>query len=55
MVDPMIARLAGCLVFASLMGGLLTVATQPYGDAPRDVVKVADLKKSVEQALLTRQ
>jgi hypothetical protein len=55
MIDPMMTRLAGCLVFASLLGALLVTAVEPYETGPRDAVKVAELKKSVEQVLLTRR
>ncbi|MDR4305283.1 hypothetical protein IHQ68_01420 [Chelatococcus sambhunathii] len=53
MIDPMLARLACCLVFASLFAGLLAIATRDPG-APRDMVRVAEVQKSVEQVLLTR-
>jgi hypothetical protein len=54
MIEPMLARLAGCLVFAGLTGGLLVAVAAPADATKRDVVAAAEIKERVETALVTR-
>lgn len=54
MIDPMLARLAGCVVFAGLLGGLLTAVASPGEPPRRDVVAAAEIQQRVEPFLFTR-
>lgn len=54
MLDPMITRLAGCVVFAGLFAGLLGVVALQDSPASRETVKVAQLQKQIEAVLFTR-
>ena len=53
MIDPMLARLGGCFVFAGLLGALLTVVAEPK-DTRRDVVAAAEIQHRVTSCLLAR-
>jgi len=53
MVDPMFARLGGCMVFAGLMAALLSVVAEPKSER-RDVVAAAEVKHRVAASLFAR-
>lgn len=54
MIEPMLARLAGCLVFAGLVGGLLAAVAAPADATKRDVVAAAEIQHRVETVMVTR-
>ncbi|MFC3694235.1 hypothetical protein [Chenggangzhangella methanolivorans] len=53
MLDPMIARLGGCLVFAGLFGALIAVVAQPQAPK-RDVSAAAEIHHRVASSLFAR-
>lgn len=54
MIDPMIARLGGCLVFAGLFAALLAVVATQDGPDRRDVVAAAEVHHRVASSLFAR-
>lgn len=56
MIEPMVARLVGCLCFAGLLGGLI-VAADASNDRRQQTQRVAaaDLQQRAEQVILPRQ
>lgn len=52
-LDPMIARLGGCLVFAGLLAALLAIVAQPQNPR-RDVVAAAEVQHRVASSLFAR-
>jgi hypothetical protein len=55
MIEPMLARLVGCVVFAGLTGALLAVVSTPSDTAKRDAVAAAELQHRVQTAMVARQ
>ncbi len=54
MIEPMLARLAGCLVFGGLLAGLVLAVDQPSAARQSDVVAAAEVQHRAEAALFTR-
>ena len=54
MFDPMIARLAGCLVFGGLLGSLVVAVDAPPSPGRPDVVAAAEIQHRVQDTLITR-
>jgi hypothetical protein len=55
MIEPMLARLLGCVAFAGLTGALLAAASTPSETAKRDAAAAAELQHRVQTALVARQ
>jgi hypothetical protein len=55
MIEPMLARLAGCLAFAGLTGGLLVAVSAPVDASKRDAAAAAEAKTRVQTVMVTRQ
>lgn len=53
MVDPMFARLGGCVVFAGLMAAMLAAVAEPR-DQRRDVVAATEVQHRVATSLFAR-
>lgn len=54
MFDPMLARLAGCFVFAGLLGALVVAASTPQPTKPSDVVTKAEIQQRMASYEFTR-
>ena len=52
-IDPMLGRLGGCVVFAGLLAALLAIVAQPQS-ARRDVVAAAEMQHRVASSLFAR-
>ena len=54
MIEPMFARIAGCLVFAGLLAAMISAVTDTGGPSNRDAVAAAEIKTRVASSLFTR-
>lgn len=55
MVEPMFARLVGCVVFAGMLAGLLVAVSASADTKRRDVVAAAEIQHRVVAQTFTRQ
>lgn len=55
MIEPMLARLVGCFVFAGLLATLLVAVSASADTKRRDVVAAAEIKHRVASQTFTRQ
>lgn len=54
MIEPMFARLMGCIVFGVMLAAMVLAVSDTGGSNRRDVVAAAELTNRVTSSLFTR-